>query len=187
LNKATTDTRINESEERHFATLVANYQNMVYNTSLGILQNEQDAEEATQDVFIKVHKGFAKFGEQSSLRTWIYKIAINTALDAYRKNRRTKQKGFGFLFGNNTLAEEPANFHHPGVVLDQKENAAILFKALNKLPEKQKLAFLLQKTEGLNVQEVAEIMETTAMAITSLLARAKENLRTIIGDTYKLY
>lgn len=184
MKQAITSKTNDADEERHFATVVADYQDMVYNTALGIIQNEQDAEEATQDVFIKVYKGLGEFGEQSSLRTWIYKIAINTALDVYRKNSRAKQKGFGFFFAGKEQLDEPVTFHHPGVLLDQKENAAILFKALNKLPEKQKLAFLLQKTEGLNVQEIATIMDTTAMAITSLLARAKENLRKILNQNY---
>ena len=184
MKQATTSNKNDANQERHFAAVVADYQEMVYNTALGIIQNEQDAEEATQDVFIKVHKGLGEFEEQSSLRTWIYKITINTALDVCRKNSRAKQKGFGYFFGSNERLDEPITFHHPGVLLDQKENAALLFKALNKLPDKQKLAFLLQKTEGLNVQEIATIMDTTAMAITSLLARAKENLKKILRGYY---
>jgi RNA polymerase sigma-70 factor (ECF subfamily) len=69
------------------------------------------------------------------------------------------------------------DFHHPGVHLDNKEKAAILFKAIKELPENQQIAFILNKVEGLSYQEVAEIMKTSLSAVESLLHRAKTNLR----------
>ncbi|WP_262915556.1 RNA polymerase sigma factor [Niabella ginsengisoli] len=64
--------------------------------------------------------------------------------------------------------------------MDKKENAAILFRAVDKLPENQKIAFILSKVEGLSYQEISEIMQTSISAIESLLHRAKNNLKKIL-------
>ena len=73
--------------------------------------------------------------------------------------------------------ETPVTFNHPGVELDKKEDAAFLFSALNRIPEQQKIAFLLQQMEGRQVADVATIMETSVAAAEGLIKRAKENLR----------
>ena len=74
------------------------------------------------------------------------------------------------------------DFQHPGVELDNKEKASILFKAIEQLPENQKVAFVLNKVEGLSYQEVAEIMKTSLSAVESLLHRAKTNLKEILKN-----
>ena len=81
--------------------------------------------------------------------------------------------------------DEPVNFNHPGVLLDNKEKAAVLFKALKKLPENQRIAFTLHKIEGLPYQEVAEIMQTSLYAVESLMVRAKAGLRKILENYYQ--
>ena len=81
--------------------------------------------------------------------------------------------------------EEPANFDHPGIVLDNKEQAVVLFKAIKKLPEKQRVAFTLHKMEGLSYQQIAAIMDTSLFATESLLVRAKNNLKKILQDYYQ--
>ena len=81
--------------------------------------------------------------------------------------------------------EEPAHFHHPGVQMDNKELAALLFKALKKLPENQRVAFVFIKTEGQSYQEVADIMNLTVKSVEALMHRAKENLRKILQDYYQ--
>ncbi len=156
--------------------IIDQYQVMVYNVVLSIVQQEQEAEEATQDVFVKVYRSLKDFRQESTLKTWIYRVAINTALDAQKKVQRQKMKGF-FGFGVDAKPDEGVNFYHPGVALDRKEESAMLFKAINALPEKQKTAFVLQKVEGLTAAEIAIITEATIAAVESLLARAKENLR----------
>ena len=94
---------------------------------------------------------------------------------------KKRKKRFGLLsplFGeDNTPTLELPDFHHPGVSLDNKEKASILFKAIKELPENQQIAFILNKIEGLSYQEVAEIMKTSLSAVESLLHRARINLR----------
>ena len=81
--------------------------------------------------------------------------------------------------------DEPAHFDHPGVLLDNKERAAILFQALKKLPEKQRIAFTLHKIEGLNHQQIASVMNTSVFAVESLQGRAKKKLKSILEKYYQ--
>jgi RNA polymerase sigma-70 factor (ECF subfamily) len=167
-----------------FSTLVDRWQNMVYNTALGIVQNEEDAEDITQDVFIRLYENIVSFRQEAQLSTWIYRITVNLALDFEKRKKRQKHGGLLKKIFFVKAEEEPVNFHHPGVLLDNKEKAAILFKALKKLPEKQKIAFTLHKIEGLSAKEVAEIMETSLYAVESLIGRAKNGLKKVLEQYY---
>lgn len=168
---------LKQKDAAAFAALITQCQNMVYNTALGILQNEDDADDTTQEVFIKAHDSIAGFKEQSSLATWLYRITINKSLDHLRARQRKSRWLMSTWFGSNETAIEATEFNHPGVQLERKEDAAKLFKTIKKLPENQMIAFVLQKTEGLAVAEIAKAMDMNITAVESLLARAKANLR----------
>ena len=77
------------------------------------------------------------------------------------------------------------SFHHPGIVAENKEKAAVLFKAIESLPEKQKLAFTLIKVQGMNYEEACQIMQQNIKAVESLISRAKLNLQKLLEDYYK--
>lgn len=177
---------IAKGDQQAFRLLVDTYKKRVFNTVLGFLQNIENAEEVTQDVFVKVYETLGNFKRESKLSTWIYRISVNQALDFIRKTKRKKRFGIvTSLFGEeNEVLHQPANFEHPGVVLEKKEKAAILFSAINSLPEKQKTAFLLQKIEQCNQQKIAEIMQLNEGAVESLLSRAKTNLKRQLINYY---
>jgi len=88
---------------------------------------------------------------------------------------------------NNEVLHDPPDFNHPGITLDNKEKAAILFKAIERLPETQKIAFTLHKIEGLSYQEVSQVMNSTLSSVESLLHRAKNNLKKHLSDYYSNY
>jgi RNA polymerase sigma factor (sigma-70 family) len=182
LNEVELIQGLRNGDEAAFKFLVKNYQDRVYNTAISIVQNAEDAEDVAQEVFIQVFRSIHSFKEESKLSTWIYRITTSRALDLLRS--RKSKKRFGFLqrlFGdsNETLYELP-DFNHPGVALDRKENAALLFKAISKLPENQKIAFTLHKMEDLSYQEISEVMKTSIAAVESMMHRAKQNLRKIL-------
>ena len=170
--------------EVDFAEIVAYRQQMVYNTALGIVQNEEDAEDITQEVFLKVYEGIKNFRHESSLSTWIYRITITTSLDFEKQKKRHKRGGLMQRVFGYAEADEKPDFFHPGVALDKKEDAGVLFMAMKKLPEKQRTAFLLHKIEGLTNMEIATIMDTTLLAVESLQVRAKNNLRNHLKEYY---
>jgi RNA polymerase sigma-70 factor (ECF subfamily) len=161
-----------------FNVLVQQWQHMVYNTVLGILQHEQEAEDTAQEVFVQVYLNIHTFRGDAKLSTWIYRIAITKALDRQRKAKAKKRMGFiRNKLGLGVQEEAIPDFQHPGITLDQKEQSSLLFKALQKLPEQQKAAFVLIKTEGLTYEEVSHILNTTVKGVEGLMHRAKENLR----------
>ena len=171
--------RLKEGDGIAFKYLVDTRQALVYNTVLGFLQNIEDAEDVTQDVFVKIFESIQQFKGESALSTWVYRVAVTSALEFIRRKKRKKRFGFlsPILGEDNEPTLDLPDFHHPGIQLDNKEKAAILFKAIKELPENQQIAFILNKVEGLSYQEVAEIMKTSLSAIESLLHRAKTNLR----------
>ena len=173
---------LRNADETAFKYLVDTYQDRVFNTAIGIVQNAEDAEDVAQEVFIQVYRSIHNFKGESKLSTWLYRIATTRSLDLLRS--RKSKKRFGFmqrLFGDdNEPIHELPNFNHPGVVLEKKENAAKLFKAIAQLPENQKAAFTLHKLEDLSYQEISEVMHTSIPAVESLMHRAKQNLRKIL-------
>lgn len=163
-----------------FRALYDMYSTKVYNTCLVYLQNVEEAEEATQDVFIEVHHAAARFEGQSSVTTWIYRIAVNKSLDRIRYRKRQKRFAFiSSLFNRDTgeLMHDPGHFDHPGVLAENREQAAKLFSAIRQLPENQQTAFILKQIEGLSQKEIAAIMDMGEKAVESLIQRAKGNLR----------
>jgi RNA polymerase sigma factor (sigma-70 family) len=153
------------------------YKNLVYNLALQYVQNIEDAEEITQDVFLSIYQSIEGFREESKLSTWIYKITINKSIDLI--NKRKRKKRFAFLTSlfnseDNDLINEPAHFNHPGVQLENKEALQKLFELINQLPQKQ---HYITKIEQKSLIETAKIMELSPKAVESLLHRAKVNLQ----------
>ncbi|HUS02245.1 MAG TPA: RNA polymerase sigma factor [Chitinophagaceae bacterium] len=167
-----------EKDEPAFKWLVETYRNKIYNTILNILQDEEDAEDGAQEVFIQVYQSISSFKQQSSLSTWIYRISVMKALDKLRK-RKTRQRIRKFLpwWMPDETKSGSGNFNHPGVTLENKQKAAVLFKAIDALPEKQKIAITLIKVQGMNYEEASAIMDQSIKAIESLISRAKQNLQ----------
>ena len=179
--------KLKQGDETAFKTIVETWQKMVYNTALGIVQNAEDAEDIAQETFVQVYQSIGSFKGESKFSTWLYRITIAKALDHERKKKRKKRFAFvKSIFGEESqIVVNPPDFHHPGVVLDKKENAAVLFRAIAELPENQRIAFTLHKVDGLSYQEVSEIMNTSVSSVESLMHRAKTNLRKRLEDYYK--
>ena len=173
---------------KDFKQLYFEYNVMVYNVSLNYLQNVEDAEEITQDVFIQLHSSLHKFQEKSTLKTWIYRITINKCLDFIK--HKNSQKRF-FIFGKKSQNEleilNVSNFEHPGIQMENKENAAILLAVINQLPSNQKTAFLLSKFDGLSNPEISEIMNLSVSSIESLVFRAKNTLKDKLKEKFSEY
>lgn len=179
--------KLKKGDQAAFRFMVTSWQDMVYNTSLGLVQNEMDAEDVTQEVFVKAFESIHGFKGESKVSTWLYRITVTKSLDFLRSKKRKKRFGYILsLFGeDNELAINPPEFVHPGVVAEKKQVAAALFKALKTLPEQQRVAFVLTRLEGLGHKEVSEIMGNTVPAVESLLQRAKINLKKQLSDFYR--
>jgi RNA polymerase sigma factor (sigma-70 family) len=175
-------------DNKDFEKLYNQYSILVYNLALNYLQNIEDAEEVTQDVFIQINNSLSKFQEKSSLKTWIYRITINKCLDFIK--HKNSQKRF-FIFGkksqNEFEIENVSNFEHPGILMENKEKSKLLFEIINELGENQKTAFLLSKIDGLSNPEISEIMKLSISSVESLVFRAKSTLKEKISNKFEEY
>lgn len=176
---------LKKGDEQAFRKLVETWQDLVFNTVLGMVQDFQEAEDLSQEVFIQVYQSIHQFRGDAKLSTWIYRIAVTKSLDWGRK-RKTKKRIdlMKSLIGFGEKDAQPSEFIHPGVVMENKESAGKLWRAMQSLPDNQRVAFTLVKVEGLSYEEVASIMETTIKAVEALMHRAKENLRKQLKDYY---
>jgi RNA polymerase sigma-70 factor (ECF subfamily) len=189
LNERELISLLKKKDREAFKIIVETWQSMVYNTALGILQNEEDAEDISQEVFMQVYESISTFKEESKFSTWVYRITISKAMDHIRKKKRKKRFAFiQSLYGkDNETKVDPPDFFHPGIKLENKENAAILFKAVEKLSANQKTAFVLSRIEGLSYSDISEIMTISDSAVDALLQRAKKNLQTNLKSYYELH
>jgi RNA polymerase sigma factor (sigma-70 family) len=179
--------RLKQKDNAAFKEVVDTWQAMVYNTVLGVIQNTEDAEDIAQEVFVQVYQSIGSFKGQSKLSTWLYRIAISKSLDHLRKKKRKKRFGIlqSFFGKNDELTVDAPDFFHPGIVLENKQNSAVLFKAIALLPQNQGIAFVLNKVEGRSYQEISDIMKLSLSAVDSLLQRAKTNLRKYLQNYYE--
>lgn len=166
---------------------IAQYQERVYNTAISFVKDSSDAEELAQDVFLTVWNSIASFRGESALSTWVYRITVTKSLDLIKA--RTRKKRFGFMYSitdnKSEINTKTVNWVHPGIIEENKEKAAYLFKAIDALPENQKVAFTLSKMEQLSQKEISEVMKINEGAVESLLQRAKQNLRKSLEDIYE--
>jgi len=188
LNQTELVIQLQQGDEAAFKKLVDDYQVMVYNTALGIVQNADDADDITQEVFIQVFRSVSSFKGDAQFSTWLYRITLGKALDHEKKAKRKKRFGFvqSLFNGHEEVDRQQAEFDHPGVKMENKERANELFNALKQIPDKQRIAFTLHKLEGQSYQEVAEIMNTTLYAVESLMGRAKANLKKELKKYYDI-
>lgn len=164
----------------------------VYQMVFSYLKNEQDAEEVIQDTFLAALSGIENFKNDASLKTWVYRIAINKSKDFIKYNKRKKRDGNLISlhhFENQDGREiEVTNFEHPGNQLESQEKIDIIFKGISKLPEKQKEVLTLIKLEHLSIQEVADTLDSSYKSIESLLSRARQNLKLFLEtEGFELY
>ena len=173
-------------DEGAFREMVEHYQEKVYNTCISFVRNADDADDLTQDTFIEIYNSIHKFRADARLSTWIYRIAVNKSLEFLRKMKRKKRSGFlVWITGSDSQPEfQIPDFNHPGIQAEKKEQAKILFAAIEKLPENQKIAFMLHKTEDLSYEEIAEVMNKSLSSVESLMHRAKNNLKKILAAYY---
>ncbi len=168
----------------NFESLYEEHKSLVYNLALQYVQNIEDAEEITQDVFISIYESIDSFREQARISTWIYRITINKSLDFLRAKKRKKRFAFLVSLFNQDgvgIKYDKIEFNHPGILLEQKEQMKMLFESINQLQEKQKTVIILLKIERKSQAETAEIMDVSVKAVESLYQRAKNNLSKMIA------
>lgn len=174
--------------DKAFLYLVDHYSDMVFSACLNLVLQREDAEDLTQEVFTSAYTSLSTFKGNSKVSTWLYSIALNKSKEFLRNKTRQKRSGHHVQLDGEQMQwihEGLVELDHPGVLLENKERAAIYFTALEQLPATQREAWVLHKMEGLSYAEVADIMETTISSVESLMFRARKGLQTLLGDFYE--
>ena len=180
---------IQEGDRKSFQILVETHQRMVVNTCLAIVHNKADAEDLAQDVFLEIFRTAENFRGDSKISTWLYRIATNRALNLIRNNKRKRffQSIEDTFTGGRNRASEISENHgdQPDRNITDQQRSDMLHQAIDRLPEKQRIAFTLNKYEELSYQQIAEVMEISLASVESLIHRAKKNLQEQLLDCYK--
>src|SRR5215469_10303314 len=169
--------------ETAFDWLVTHYHAPVYNLILGMLGDTSDAADGTQEVFLKAFRGIRKFRQGSSLKTWLYRIAIREALNHKRWFKRHLQK-------NVSIDAEPEEGHAAIEIEDlaqtpfdqfaAHEIQAAVQSALQQIPDVFRSAVILRDLEGLSYEEVAEVLECSVGTVKSRILRGRRALKDLL-------
>jgi RNA polymerase sigma-70 factor (ECF subfamily) len=167
-----------EGDEAACAELVADHQRMVVQLATNLLGDREEALDLSQEVFLLVFRTIHRFRVQSSLKTWIYRIAINQARNRHRFWRRHRRKDQVSLDLHVATRREFRSWEStPDKLFDQKELADRLRHALDGLPFDQRTAILLREVDGLSYEEISYSMNISVGTVKSRLARARHTLR----------
>lgn len=150
-----------------FETLVIKYERRVLNTAFRYLGESTAAEDAAQEIFLKVWRNAKRFRGKSSFSTWLYRIVVNHCLNAKAKRRKT-------LPLNEAVGEKGPNVEER---YEKERTARAVREAVDGLPGRQRMALVLSKFEGRSYKEIAEIMSVSLSSVESLIFRAKRHLR----------
>ena len=158
-------------DERSFANLIQKYYLSVYQLSFKWCRVKEDAEEITQEVFIKLGRKLNTFNRRSSFRTWLYRIVINTTKDYTRKysTNRLYESAFAEKQSREKDNETSSN----------PINVQEVYNAIDTLPEKQKAALMLVAAEGMNHKEASAVLNCSETTVSWRIHQARRSLRNI--------
>jgi len=172
-------------DERAFEEIVRRYQRQVANVIYTTLGNPQDVPDLAQEVFLKTYRSLGRITVEHSLFSWIYRIAVNVAIDELR--RRKIRRMTSFDFSGDAEGKEP-KFRDPVTPDDQlasSERREQVWKALRKLSETSRTVLLLREYEELSYREIGDILHISEQAVKSRIFRAREELKELLKDYFE--
>ncbi|MBN2024557.1 MAG: sigma-70 family RNA polymerase sigma factor [Pirellulales bacterium] len=174
-----------------FEELMLRYQSRLVNVLTHLVGSRDQAEDLAQDVFLRVFRARKRYVPASKFSTWLFTIANNVAANARRTLSRRQEvkldaRGSGPLGAHplDVLAQASSS-QMPTRLLAKAEAREVVRLALGALNERQRLAVLLNKFEGMNYADIAEVMEISPQAIKSLLCRARGHLREVLEPYFE--
>ncbi len=183
--------RCKEGDQDAFNQLVSRYWDRIYGMVHQLLRNQQDAEEVTQDAFIRAHRGLSNFRGDSSFSTWLYQIATNLARNRYWywwRRKRDQSLSFDAPLGpdnEGTLADLiPAEQQTPEDAAITEEFTAKVSAGMEQLNEKHREILILRNVRNLSYEEIGQILNLSVGTVKSRIARARENLREKLGSEF---
>jgi RNA polymerase sigma-70 factor, ECF subfamily len=181
--------RFNGGDEAAFVEIMQRYRGKIYGLTLSMLRNSADAEEITQDTFIRAHRGLVRFRGDSSLSTWLYRIALNLSRNRYWYFFRRRRQDSVSL--DRELADDSnatfsdliaADTHDPLQETVTAEFSDLIARCMERLDAKHREILNMRNALNLSYEEIAHTLRINVGTVKSRIARARENLRTLLSE-----
>lgn len=172
---------LKHSSDSAFRLLVERHQSLVVRTCKGFVTSYADAQDIAQEVFIEMFQSLPNFKGQSKLSTWLYRISVNKSLNFIRKQNRERmfrriECFFGRSNSTNDCLEVPDTSALIADRMEAEQTRMEVRRAIDALPENQRIAFVLSRYQELSYKEIAGVMGMSVTSVESLIFRAKRNL-----------
>lgn len=176
--------RIQAGDSRAFRALFDKYHRRAFAVAMGVVKNEEDALDAVQEAFVKVHKNIHKFEGTSSFYTWLYRIVMNVSIDHVRRGSRRKNLDFderslhqeSEVAGDGALVPNITDAN-PGKAALRRELGDAIQAALQELPEHHRAVIVLREIEGMSYEEMAEALDVPKGTVMSRLFHARKKMQ----------
>ncbi len=181
--------RFNNGDEGAFVEIMNRYQAKIFNIVLGLLRNRADAEEITQDTFIRAHRALARFRGDSSLATWLHRIAVNLARNRYWyffRRRRHATLSLDCALGDDSTATftdlVASEAPDPSREAATGEFSSLIATCMERLDERHREILTLRNILNRSYDEIGQTLGLNVGTVKSRIARARENLRTLLAE-----
>ncbi len=161
-----------QNDRNAWESLVRENERMVYHIAYRMMQNEEDAKDISQEIFIKVYRNLSKFDENAVFSTWLYRIAVNTCIDALRK-----KKGIQSISLQEQVQNEDVQQNTPEESYLQKEQQTQIMQTMENLSPEHKAMILMRDMEDMTYGEIAECLSLSLGTVKSRIARAREQFK----------
>ena len=184
--------RAREGDQEAFRVLVERYQGRAHRLALRVLRDEEQARDAVQDAFLKVHSNLGRFENRSSFYTWLYRLVMNVCLDAKRRDRSSRfvdTPELGDLERVATHETMPASEQHfrvheeaPDDAFDRSQLRDAVARAITALPDAARETLILREVEGLSYSEIAEALDIPKGTVMSRLHYARRRVQELLRE-----
>lgn len=178
-------TRVLKGDQTSYRVLVDRYQGRVHAVIYGMVRNREDARDLTQETFVRAYQNLSKFRIESGFYTWLYRIAMNTAIDHIRRQKKRAHEAFEDGIATpetGSVMSDGAHMEGPGRSLERKRLHARLLAALEELPEDQRQVIVLREVDGLSYKEISDVLEIPEGTVMSRLFYARKKLQHALGE-----
>jgi RNA polymerase sigma-70 factor (ECF subfamily) len=180
--------RLQRGDDSAFEAIVRTHSGRLLSVARRFLGNDQDAQDAVQDAFIRAYKAIHTFEARAQLHTWLHRIVVNTALMKLRERRRRPTESIEDLLPTftNDGHQAVASRDWSDALLERKETAGIVREAIAMLPDQYREVLMLRDIEEKDTAEAAEILGTTSNVVKVRLHRARQALRTLLDREFQM-
>jgi len=174
--------KIKKGDSEAFREIIQTYKRVVYNHAYTYLRNQQDAEDATQEIFINTFNNIKNFRGDSKISTWIYRITVNVCKNKLKQLQRQRAPIIDEVYPgdeeeNKQLEIKDKEEKKPDSIVITNEKRNMIFKRISELSNDQRDILIMRDINALSYEEIAKTMKLSVSAVKSKLFRARDNLR----------